>query len=109
MLGKTELQIPARAASRCALAQLQVRCTPLTLRPPANRQREKLALAEVFAIHVLEVEINDSVDPLEWLLGCSMPTRTNEQALERLGWYARRWTIESWHRVLKSGCRIEAH
>jgi len=28
--------------------------------------------------------------------------------LERLAWYARRWTIESWHRVLKSGCRIEA-
>ncbi|WP_241240922.1 IS4 family transposase [Burkholderia cenocepacia] len=23
-------------------------------------------------------------------------------------WYARRWTIETWHRVLNSGCRIEA-
>ncbi|MFP3553992.1 hypothetical protein SB861_25255 [Paraburkholderia sp. SIMBA_049] len=76
-MGKTELQIPARAASRRALAQLQVRCTPLTLRASANRQREKLALAEVFSIHVLEVEVNDSVDPLEWLLGCSMPCRAH--------------------------------
>ncbi|HEV3423200.1 MAG TPA: hypothetical protein VG105_05310 [Paraburkholderia sp.] len=38
----------------------------------------------------------------------SVPTRTREEALERLAWYARRWTIESWHRVLKSGCRVEA-
>ncbi|WP_250480128.1 MULTISPECIES: hypothetical protein, partial [unclassified Caballeronia] len=22
--------------------------------------------------------------------------------------YERRWTIESWHRILKSGCRVEA-
>ena len=29
-------------------------------------------------------------------------------ALERLEWYACRWGIESWHKVLKSGCRIEA-
>lgn len=38
----------------------------------------------------------------------SVPTHSPEQALERLQWYARRWTIETWHRVLKSGCRIEA-
>jgi hypothetical protein len=43
-----------------------------------------------------------------WLLLSSVPTRTREEALERLAWYARRWTIESWHRVLKSGCRVEA-
>jgi hypothetical protein len=38
----------------------------------------------------------------------SVPTHTHAQALERLTWYARRWTIESWHCVLKSGCRVEA-
>jgi hypothetical protein len=38
----------------------------------------------------------------------SVPTHTLQDALERLSWYARRWTIETWHRVLKSGCRIEA-
>jgi hypothetical protein len=108
VLGQTELQIPARADKPPRTARLEVRCTPVTLRAPANRQCEKLPLAEVFAIHVLEVDINDNVDPLEWLLLCSMPTHTYEQALERLAWYARRWTIESWHRVLKSGCRIEA-
>src|SRR5207245_15487 len=26
---------------------------------------------------------------------------------ERLGWYAKRWGIEIYHRILKSGCNIE--
>lgn len=50
----------------------------------------------------------DGVEPLEWMLLSSVPTTTLEEVLERLAWYARRWTIESWHRVLKSGCQIEA-
>ena len=32
---------------------------------------------------------------------------TDEQAQECLRWYCLRWRIEDWHRVLKSGCRIE--
>ena len=30
------------------------------------------------------------------------------EAIERVEWYACRWGIEVWHRILKSGCRIEA-
>jgi hypothetical protein len=35
------------------------------------------------------------------MLLSSVPTRTLEDAFERLAWSARRWAIESWHRVLK--------
>ena len=37
-----------------------------------------------------------------------MPVRSAEEALQCLDWYAARWGIECWHRVLKSGCRIES-
>jgi len=30
-------------------------------------------------------------------------------ALERVQWYARRWGIEVFHRILKSGCQIGDH
>ncbi|MFM0069527.1 hypothetical protein PQR07_41130, partial [Paraburkholderia aspalathi] len=79
-----------------------VRCIPVRLLAPRNRRREKLPEIEVFAIHALETHVHEGVEPLEWLLLTSMPTYTQVQALERLAWYARRWTIESWHRVLKS-------
>jgi hypothetical protein len=45
---------------------------------------------------------------MEWLLLTTIPTPTIEDALERANWYTCRWTIEVWHRVLKTGCRIEA-
>ena len=42
-----------------------------------------------------------------WMLLTSVETSTAAQALERLLWYAQRWGIEVFHRILKSGCRIE--
>ena len=38
----------------------------------------------------------------------TVAVQTAEEARERVGWYACRWGIEVWHRILKSGCRIEA-
>ena len=37
-----------------------------------------------------------------------MPVLTCEAAIEKLHWYALRWKIEVFHKVLKSGCRVEA-
>ena len=41
------------------------------------------------------------------MLLTTVETVNFEQARERLSWYAVRWNIEVYHRVLKSGCRIE--
>ncbi|WP_322784438.1 IS4 family transposase [Verminephrobacter eiseniae] len=110
VLGETDLLVPASANTRkpARTARLALRCTKVRLQAPRHRIAEKLPSIEVFAIHALEIGADDGIEPLEWLLLSSVPTHTCEQALERLAWYARRWTIESWHRVLKSGCRVEA-
>ena len=34
--------------------------------------------------------------------------QTVEDARERVDWYGCRWGIEVWHRILKSGCQLEA-
>ena len=46
--------------------------------------------------------------PLAWLLLSTLAVETVDQAEERLAWYGCRWGIEVWHRILKSGCRVEA-
>jgi hypothetical protein len=33
--------------------------------------------------------------------------RTRQEAAEKLDWYAQRWKIETFHKILKSGCRAE--
>jgi len=39
----------------------------------------------------------------------SIPFTSVKQALKCLRWYCRRWRIEEWHRVMKSGCQILGH
>ena len=36
-----------------------------------------------------------------------LPVRSCKQAAEKLDWYAQRWKIETFHKILKSGCRAE--
>ena len=106
-LGHTELLVPARHHLPQRTARLTLRCATVRLRPPKARA-SRLPETDVFAIHAIEEVPPPGVEPLEWMLLSSVPTTSLEEALERLAWYARRWTIETWHRVLKSGCRIEA-
>jgi hypothetical protein len=105
--GHTELLVPAKGTRAQRTASLTLRYAPVRLQPPKSRATQ-LPELDVFAIHVIEDEPPAGIGPLEWMLLSSVPTHCPEQALERLQWYARRWTIETWHRVLKSGCRIEA-
>lgn len=42
------------------------------------------------------------------MLVTTCPVRNGEEALIVLEWYAARWGIEVWHKILKSGCQIEA-
>ncbi len=46
-------------------------------------------------------------EPLEWMLLSTLPVTSFEEAKTALARYAKRWGIEIYHRVLKSGCRIE--
>lgn len=46
--------------------------------------------------------------PIRWCLISTVPVRTLAEAIERIEWYCRRWRIEEFHRVLKSGCQIQA-
>ena len=42
-----------------------------------------------------------------WQLVTNVPTMNFEDALTRVFWYTQRWKIETFHRTLKSGCKIE--
>ncbi len=58
-------------------------------------------------MHVCEESAPDNLEPLEWFLLTSLPVTSRQQALKILKWYRLRWRIQDWHRVLKSGCKVE--
>ena len=87
-------------------AQVELRYREVEFRPPSNQPGKKAL--KLWVVHVLEPSPPDDAAPLEWFLLTTCAITTAEQAQECLRWYCLRWRIEDWHRVLKSGCRIEA-
>ncbi len=107
-LGTTSLRLPGRGAVAERTAQMDIRCAPVVLRKPGKCKVLGHTKVEVYAVWAIELDPPPGHDPVEWMLLTSVATHTMAEALERLSWYARRWTIETWHRILKSGCQIEA-
>jgi hypothetical protein len=46
-------------------------------------------------------------EPSRWVLLTNLPVTGFDSAAEKVDWYAKRWGIETWHKVLKSGCKVE--
>jgi len=73
---------------------------------PPKSQKEKEAI-KVYAIHVLEEKVEKNETPLEWMILTTKEVKTADDAQNCIKWYCLRWRIEDWHRVIKSGCKIE--
>jgi hypothetical protein len=102
------LQVPRRGTQPGREATLALRFCPLTLCPPRHRKSAGLPSVALWAVQVREIDPPMDVKPIEWLLLTTVEVRTAADAIERVTWYACRWGIAMWHRMLKSGCRIEA-
>ena len=104
--GTVELQVPRHGRQPARTAELSVRFDDVTLRPPQDKP--DLAPIRMWAVLTREeAPPKDVKEPLEWLLLTTVPVTSLGAAVERVQWYARRWGIEVFHRILKSGCQIE--
>lgn len=83
-----------------------VRAMKITPRPP-HRKGGKLEEVSFWAILAEEIDPPAGEDPIRWLLLTSKEVTTLEHARRILNLYMRRWDIEVFHRVLKTGCRVE--
>jgi len=89
-------------------ATVSVRFVAVRLKPPWRPNGLKLPAVRLNAILVREEHPPADVEePIEWLLLTNTRVQTFEQAQEVIGWYCCRWQIEVFHKVLKSGCRVE--
>jgi len=72
-----------------------------------NKKEELRGPIQIYAVYVKEVNCPKGVEPLEWMLLTDVGVKSFRDAVERISWYGRRWNIEVYHKVLKSGCRVE--
>lgn len=86
-----------------------VRAIRIRLKPPARRAAAgaPLPVVEITVLEAREINPPAGEEALVWVLLTSLPVESFEQACELLGLYLCRWEIELFHKVLKSGCRLE--
>ena len=58
-------------------------------------------------IYAQEMNAPKNRKPIQWKLVTNLKVKTLRSAIEKLGWYAQRWKIETFHKILKSGCNAE--
>lgn len=105
--GRLELAVPRKGQQPARPALLTVRHAQITLQPPRSRAKEKLPKVPVYAVLAQEEHPPAGIPAVEWLLLTTVAVTDFAAACERIAWYACRWVIELYHKVLKSGCRIE--
>ena len=105
VLGGLKVEIPSNGNRKARAANIELRTAHVMLKPPALcASSGPLSVNVVWAS---EVNPPAGEDALSWVLLMNLPVRNLEEAIEKIEWYGLRWGIETWHKVLKSGCKVE--
>jgi hypothetical protein len=110
VVGSVTVEVPRRGSKPARRAELNVRVAHLTLQPPQRNASDPgiwLEPLEVWALWLHEEKPPEGVEALDWLLLTNVAIETWQDATKRIGWYCLRPLIESWHKILKSGCTVE--
>jgi hypothetical protein len=127
--GEMEVAIPGQTNRPARDAVLEIRFAQMKICPPKRRPKSgsgvKLLPIPVWVVLASESAIpqeesNSNSDPnsdpntdskppsrIIWLLLSTFAVRDYNEACRNVRWYSCRWTIEMFHRVLKSGCGVE--
>jgi hypothetical protein len=103
--GYQMVHLPRQKNRAAREAKLAIRFAALTLCPPQGKAH--LPPIAIWAVWAQEDNAPKNAEPIEWLVLTTIAVESFEQASRTVQWYAKRWSIEVFHRTLKSGCRLE--
>jgi hypothetical protein len=102
--GRTTIEIQRGNGRKAREAKLSISTGTCELRPPRNDPGQESPV-EVNVVRVDEIDGDD--DPIQWVLLTTESVDDFDDALTIIEYYRARWRIEDWHKVLKTGCKIE--
>ncbi len=94
------------AKGECSEAVLEIRYRRIRILPPLGKQKRYPELT-LYVIHAEERGTPKGRERVVWKLITDLPVASRKEAIEKLQWYASRWKIETFHKILKSGCKTE--
>jgi hypothetical protein len=111
-LGTITVEVPGNGSRKARLASIEVRIAEVTIQPPPRRGAHAKASGSTEPVAVTLIGATEQSPPadsdsISWVLLTNLPVKDFECATEKVQWYGKRWGIEIWHKVLKSGCKVE--
>jgi len=112
LAGQTTVTVLGNHHRRTRQVTLDIRYATVTLRPPPRLKSlvtnfADLEPLEVSVVWASEAQPRNKDKALSWVLLVSEPVNSASSAILQVERYSKRWPIEVFHKVLKSGCRIE--
>lgn len=104
VIGQYTAIIPRKPGQKEQEADFDLRVQQLTIRNP---KAHKDYSNPVWVVQATQSNALEGEEPLEWILLCTMPVGSAEQAKKIVEYYTRRWMVERLHYTLKSGCKVE--
>ena len=77
--------------------------------PPTRKSLQSRDSVSLWAVYAREEQPPPGATPIKWFLLTTEEVETVDDAVRMLKLYSLRWRIEEWHRILKSGCRVQDH
>lgn len=103
--GQHRIEVVDKQGNRSE-AILELRYRRIRVLPPIGKQSHYPPL-ELSVLHAVERGEPQGRERIEWKLLTDLPIQCRQQAVECLRWYALRWRVETFFKILKTGCRPE--
>ncbi len=102
--GRNTIEIQQGGGREARTAELSIATGTCELRAPRTNPDQDGSVG----VNVVRVdEIGETDDPIQWVLLTTESVEKFDETLTIIEYYRVRWRIEDWHKVLKSGCKIE--
>jgi hypothetical protein len=111
-LGRMRIEVPGNGSRKARTANIEVRVAQITIQAPPRRGAQAKASGSSDPVALTLIGATEQSPPagsesISWVLLTNLIVKDLKSATEKVQWYAKRWGIEIWHKVLKSGCKVE--
>lgn len=103
-MGQTQIEKRVKDGTKSEVITLNFNWKKVNLRAP-ERPRVKLPCLEETVVHVWGE--TQEKEKIEWFLYTDFEVNTLEDAIKVVQYYGLRWTIEVYHKILKTGLKAE--
>lgn len=111
VVGECEVKIPSNGSRLARVAKMEIKYSSITLsafgRGPKTVQNKNRHDLDLYVVDLFEKAPPKGLSPLHWRLFTTCDVRSQQQALQVVDYYRKRWVVESYFKALKTGTNIE--